>query len=113
MDGTKGQTDSGNGAAAAALVAAGIGCALIGVTTILAEASGFVKETLDWWSPAGPLTGKTGTGVLAWLVSWISLHLTWRRRDLPFDRIWILVLTLIAVGWIGTFPPVFESFAPH
>lgn len=102
-----------DGAALAAVLSAGIGCAAIGLATILTEASGTVKEALKWWDPAGPLTGKTGTGVIVWLLSWIFLHILWRKRELAFQKIWFLTLLLIAMGWIGTFPPVFEMFAAH
>lgn len=102
-----------DGAALAAIVSAGIGCAVIGLATVLAEASALVKEALNWWPPAGPLTGKTGIGILAWLASWGGLHLLWRGKELPFQRIWILAFALIALGWIGTFPPIFEAFGGH
>jgi hypothetical protein len=81
--------------------------------TVLTEAFGPIKEAMNWWNPAGPLTGKTGVGVIAWLVSWFLLYVLWRKKELPFRGIWILSLLLIALGWIGTFPPVFEAFSGH
>lgn len=102
-----------DGAALAAILAAAIGCAVIGIATVLATASPTIKDMLNWWNPAGPLTGKTGVGVIAWLVSWAILHSLWRGKELSFQGISLLALVLIAVGWIGTFPPVFEAFAGH
>ena len=106
-------THQRDGAALAAILSAGLGCAAIGLMVVLAEAIPPIKEMLNWWSPAGPLTGKTGVGVIVWIVSWIFLHQIWRRREIAFRKIWLLALLLIVVGWIGTFPPVFEFFSSH
>lgn len=95
------------------MVSAGIGCALIGIATVLAEAYPSVKEALNWWNPAGPLTGKTGVGVITWLIGWFLLHLTLKKRELPFAKAWHITLFFIIIGLLGTFPPVFELFASH
>lgn len=97
-----------NGPALAAILAAGIGCAVLGIVTLWAEASAPFKALMLWWPPAGPLTGKTTVAVIAWLVSWIGLHLRWRHLEMSYTKVWTWTLVLIALGWIGTFPPVFE-----
>lgn len=103
-----------NGAAAAAILAAAIGCVVIAIATILAVASPAVKTTLNWYDPVGPLSGKTGVGVAAWLVSWFSLHMKWRGKELVgFGRVEALSMLLIALAWLGTFPPFFDLFATH
>jgi len=61
-------------------------------------------------SPAGPLTGKTGVGVIAWLVSWIVLHTLWKDEDVALVRVLVVSLVLLALGLVLTFPPVFEAF---
>jgi hypothetical protein len=102
-----------DGPALAAILAAGIGAAALGLATVLAEASPACKEMMNWWPPAGPLTGKTSVAVIFYLGSWLFLHLRWRRWELPFYHgIWKWALALIVIGWIGTFPPVYESFGP-
>ena len=101
----------GDGPAIAAIISAGIGCAVIGIATVLAEVSPAIKAALTWWAPAGPLTGKTGIGVFAWIFSWLILHLIWGKRELPFfEKAWKFAMVLIVIGLIGTFPPVFEFF---
>lgn len=103
------QIHANDGPALAAILAAGIGSATLGLATVLAQANPEFKELMNWWPPAGPLTGKTGLAVILWLTSWIFLHRRWRNWEMPFhNTIWRASLTLIAVGWIGTFPPVFE-----
>lgn len=101
-----------DGPALAAILSAGLGCAAIGVFTVLTEASPQFKMAMNLWNPAGPLTGKTSAGVVVWLVSWIVFHLKWRQREIPaFDRILIISLVLVGLGWLGTFPLFFQLFA--
>ena len=69
-----------NGIAAAAFVSAGIGCAALGLLTTLAQMSGGVKHVLNWWNPAGPLSGKSGVAVIIWILSWIVSQAARRRR---------------------------------
>lgn len=103
-----------DGAAWAAILSAALGCAVTGLNTVLAEASLALKNFYNWWDPAGPLTGKTGLGVLFWLVAWLILHRRWQKREFTADAtLWRLSLGLIALGWLGTFPPFFQLFATH
>ncbi len=100
-----------NGPAAAAILAAAVGVFVIGLLTTLAEVSGGLRNALNWWNPAGPLTGKTGAGVIVWLIAWAVLGARYRRREVDVGRItrrsWILILLGLAL----TFPPIFEIFA--
>ncbi|HEX6326902.1 MAG TPA: hypothetical protein VFZ72_10045 [Jiangellaceae bacterium] len=98
------------GPAAAALLAAGIGVAALGVATTLAEASETVKDWLSLTDSVGPLSGKTIFAVVVWLVAWIVLHPLLRRGRLGAG---VLIATgiLVLVGLVGTFPIFFEAFA--
>ena len=98
------------GAGAAALISAGIGCFIIGLMTTLVEASGGLKNALNWWNSAGPLTGKTGVGVIVWLVAWLGLWLAWRNKDRSLRTAFIAMIVLIVVGLLLTFPPIFTNF---
>ncbi len=98
------------GPAAAALLAAGIGAAALGVVTTLAEASETVKDWLGFSESVGPLSGKTIVAVVVWLVAWIVLHPLLRRRRLS-NGILIATGILVLVGVVGTFPVFFEAFA--
>lgn len=105
-----GHESPANGAGAAALLAAGIGTFLMGILTAWAEASATIKGLLVWYGPAGPLTGKTGVPVLAWLLIWAILHAAWRGKEVNFRSIYCGALTLILLGFLFLFPPVFEAF---
>ena len=100
-----------NGPVASALVAAGLGSATIGLMTVLAEASASIKNALNWWGPVGPLSGKTGLGVIIFFASWIALHLTFRGRNVKFSRAATIAFILLALGLLATFPPFFDLFA--
>jgi len=86
-----------------------VGSATIGLMTTGAVISAGLKSALNWWSPAGPLTGKTSVGVIAWLVTWIVLHVLWKDKDVPLVRVLVVMLVLLALGVLLTFPPVFEA----
>jgi hypothetical protein len=107
------QTDSvkTDGVAAAAVLASAIGVFITGSLTTLAEISGSLKTALTWSGAVGPLSGKTGVGVIVWLILWPILHAVWRDKEINFSAIYIVSLILIALGWLLTFPPVFEAFS--
>jgi hypothetical protein len=98
-----------NGPIAAAIVAAGLGCATLGVLTMWAEDSPETAQALDWWPPAGPLTGKAGTATAAFFVAWLGLHLLWRRRSVAFRPLAMVSALLLGIGLLGTFPPFFQN----
>lgn len=98
------------GPAAAAILAACAAVFLIGVLTVGAEASKGVQSFLNWWSPAGPLSGKTGLPAILWIVGWVSLHNAWKGKAVNFGKIWKVSVVLLVLGLLGVFPPFFESF---
>ncbi len=100
-----------NGAAAAAVLASGLGSFALGLVTTLAEAVPALKNALVFSNPAGPLSGKTTVAVVVWLVAWAALHSAWKDKTVNFNKTFIATLALIALGLLGTFPPFFEAFA--
>lgn len=98
------------GPAAAAMLAAGIGTFVIGLMTTLAAASPALRSALTWYGPVGPLSGKTGVGLIIWILVWIVLHSMWKNREANLARTFTWSIVLIAAGFLLTFPPVFEAF---
>lgn len=98
------------GRALAALVAAGVGCASLGLFVVLAEASTTIRSLLNFYNPVGPLSGKTSLAVLAMIVAWLVLERSWRDNTLNFTTGLTIAFVLIGLGFLGTFPPVFELF---
>lgn len=105
------QSSKPTGPGAAAVVAAGIGTFTIGLMTSLAEASGSLNNGLNWYNPTGSLSGKTGVGIVAWLLAWVILHTAWKNKNVDFGRVFRWTLTLVILGFLFTFPPVFGLLA--
>ena len=103
--------DKPNGPAMAAILAAGIGVAVIGLMTTLNEVFAWLNARLVWVRPVGPLSGKTGVGVIVWIIAWLILASMYRGKQVDVDRISRWAWILIAIGLIGTFPLFFELFA--
>lgn len=99
-----------NGGIVAALVSAGLACALLGILTVVSEASEGFRGLMTLYEPAGPLTGKTTVPVLLWLPAWAFLHSKLRSQQLDFRRGFRTTMVLVWIGLLGTFPPFFQLF---
>jgi hypothetical protein len=62
------------------------------------------------YAPAGGVSGRTTFAVVAWLIAWGVLHHRWKARQLDPRRVHLVTLALIAMGVLGTFPPVWGLF---
>ena len=110
-----------NGPAAAAILAAGIGSFVMGLMVTIVEAFPAKGTEISFFdfskrfgigSGVGPLSGKVIIAVAAYLVSWAVLAYLWRGREMKFNRVFVVTLILLALGFALTFPPIFEVFAP-
>jgi hypothetical protein len=101
-----------DGPAAAAILAAGVGAAALGLLTTLAEASTGIRAALVLNTGVGPLSGKTVYAVVAWLAAWLLLQLTVARRTGVTRAVLTITAILIALGVLGTFPLFFQAFEP-
>src|SRR5438093_10814499 len=100
------------GPVAAAFLAAGVGSFVLGLLTTIAEASTTFADKLNWYNPVGPLSGKTLISVIAFVVSWLVLHLVLRLKE-PSERlVFSLTGLLVASGFLLTFPKFFDLFKP-
>lgn len=100
-----------DGEAAAAILAGGIGSFALGFFVTLAEASAGFKAFATWNTGIGPLSGKVGMALIAWLLSWVVLHLMWKGKDVSLQRATTIAFVLIGLGFLGTFPTFFQLFA--
>lgn len=104
-----------NGPVAAAFMGAGIGSLVLGITIVLSELDGSSPKLLDWasrfglGSGVGPLSGKVLLATICFFAAWGILHYRWRDRELEFDRVLIWSLVLVGLGFLLTFPPIFEA----
>jgi hypothetical protein len=100
-----------NGGVAAAIIAAGIACATLGVLVVAASASRQVSQWLTFYTPTGPLSGKAIVSSVVYLVVWPNLHYRLRDRQVDLYKAFMITIMLVAVGIIGTFPPFYQFFS--
>jgi len=107
-----------NGPVAAVFVASGIASLVLGVFVTLNEVSEDINSFLRFdanyglGSGVGPLSGKVALATIAFVVSWVVLHVLWRGKELSFGAVFIVSLILVGLGFALTFPPIFLLFAP-
>jgi hypothetical protein len=115
-----------NGPVAAAFLAAGVASFVMGIGVILGAASATINDAIGvdfsaflqfdknfgLGSGVGPLSGKLGLAVIAFVVSWVVFHLWLRGKEVNFRNFFIASLVLVGLGFALTFPPIFLLFAP-
>jgi hypothetical protein len=103
--GTSENSNVPNGRGAAAILSAGIGCFLLSVFAVVADASKPVAKFFTFYMPTGPLSGVTTSAVLLWLLTWFVLARMWRHRSIAFAKINIAAFAFLVLGILLTFPP--------
>lgn len=106
--------DKPDGPGAAMLISAGVGIFVLGLFTVLAEASTGIKDwlqTFEMGLGVGPLAGKVATGTIAYFLTLGALWALWRDKDVNLRRAFIIGCTLGVLGALMTFPTFFQLFA--
>jgi hypothetical protein len=99
-----------SGVAIAAILSSALGCFTIGLMIVISEASKNFSSWLNWWDPGGALVGKTGLGVIVWLVSWIFLYLLLGKKEIRIKPVATIAAALILLAFLFSFPPFFDLF---
>ena len=99
-----------NGLGAAAILAAGIGCAAIGVLAFAAELSPAFRSLSNFYNPVGPLSGKTTVAIIVWLAAWYVLSRFWRQKTVDIRSVNLTAFILLGIGFLLTFPPFWYLF---
>lgn len=94
-----------NGPGAAAILSAGIGCFLLSVFALVADASKPLAKFFTFYVPTGPLSGVTTTAIFLWLVVWVVLARMWRRQSVALAKVNIAAFAFLLLGILLTFPP--------
>ena len=97
-----------NGPAAAAILAAGIGCGALGVLAFAADASSAFGHLLNIYNPTGTLSGVSTGAIIIWLLAWLALHRLWRMRTIGLGKVNVAAFAMLAVGFLLTFPPFMD-----
>lgn len=101
-------TEIPNGPGAAAILAAGVGCAALGVFALLGDAIPRIATFFIFYSPVGPLSGVTLCALLVWLATWWTLARLWGEKNVAVGRVIGIAFALLALGFALTFPPIMD-----
>jgi hypothetical protein len=97
-----------NGAGAAAVLAAAIGCLVLGILSLAGDAFATVAQALNFWNPTGPLSGVTGVSILIWLAAWFVWSRRWSGKAVDMKRVSLIATVMIVGGLLLTFPPFMD-----
>lgn len=97
-----------NGLGAAAILAAGIGSAALGVLAFAADASPKINGALNFYRPTGALSGVTSVTIIVWLLAWLILFGLWRKKTVALAAVNLAAIAMLAVGFLLTFPPFMD-----
>lgn len=97
-----------NGRGAAAVLAAGVGSAALGIFALAGDAFASINALFTFYKPTGALSGVSTTAIVIWLVVWFVLDRQWRDKTVAMRSISLSSFLLLAVGLLLTFPPVMD-----
>lgn len=97
-----------NGPGAAAILAAGIGCAALGILALAGDASPTISKLLVFYNPTGALSGVTTVSIIVWLASWFVINRQWRTRTVNLAKVNVAAYVGLAIGLLLTFPPFMD-----
>ena len=100
--------DLPNGPGAAALLAAGIGSALLGLFALLGDAFPGIANFFKFYNPTGPLSGVTISAIAVWLAAWYVLSKKWDAQNVNIALVSTVALVLLVIGLALTFPPIMD-----
>ena len=99
-----------NGSVAAAVLSCGFGCFLLGVLAVAADGSKGLAAALNFYTPAGPLSGVTTVAITLWLACWAVLAIRWKSKHIAFAKVSATAFVFLALGLLLTFPPFGDLF---
>ena len=103
-------TDRPTGPAYAAIIAAALAAATLGMLATLAEVLDGFGDWLSFSGRVGMLSGETILAIAVYFASWAGLAFAWRRSNPSLRLVAIVTAALLAAGLVGTFPLFFRIF---
>jgi len=97
-----------NGPGAAAILATGIGSAVLGVLSLVTDAVPAVSQFFQMVPQSGDLSGVTTAAVVVWLATWYGLSRRWRARNVNLASVNVAAFVLLGFGLLLTFPPFMD-----
>ena len=97
-----------NGPAAAAILAAGIGCFAVGLFALAGDAFPTAARFFTFYKPTGALSGVTTSAIVVWLLSWFALSRQWGTKSVALGWVILVSSVLLALSLMLTFPPFMD-----
>jgi hypothetical protein len=97
-----------NGAGAASVLAAGIGCFVFASLAFAGDKLPAFKLALSFYKPTGPLSGVSTLAILAWLGIWAFFEWRWKSVNVALQKVCAFALILLGLAFLLTFPPVVD-----
>jgi hypothetical protein len=101
-----GRQTPANGPVAAAVLACGFGCFILGILTVAADGSKHLAAALNFYNPTGSLSGVTTVAIALWLITWTALAARWKTKTLAFGKVTAVAFVFLGLGLLLTFPPI-------
>ncbi len=94
-----------NGAAGAAMLAAGAGCLALSLLALAGDGSRAVARLLTFYRPTGPLSGVTTMAILIWLAVWFIAYRVCKGKAVAIAKVSAVSFVFLTLGLLLTFPP--------
>ena len=107
-DQSSGAETIANGPAAAAILAAGIGCFAVGLFALAGDAFPAAAKFFTFYKPTGALSGVTTSAIVVWLLSWFALSRQWGTKSVALGWVILVSSVLLALSLMLTFPPFMD-----
>src|ERR1700722_10684452 len=95
-----------NGSVPAPIPSCGFGCFALGVLAVAADGSKALAATLNFYNPAGPLSGVTTGAIALWLICWALAAARWKHQTVAFGKVTVAAFVFLTLGLLLTFPPI-------
>lgn len=97
-----------NGPGAAAILAAGFGCFLVGLFALMGDAFPAVSKFFTFYKPTGALSGVTTSAIVIWLFVWFILARVWRDKTVEMRWVNTFAFSFLVLSLLLTFPPFMD-----
>ncbi len=83
------------GAGAAAILAAGISCAAMGLLAFAGDASAAIGKAQNIYNPVGTLSGVSTLAIIIWLIAWFVLARMWGAKTIALGKVNLVSFALL------------------
>lgn len=93
-----------NGRGAAAILAAGLACFLIGSLSLISSMFPAASKIFTFYAPTADISGISTIAIVSWLVVWRILFQTWHNKTVRIVWVNLFAFLMLVVGLFLTCP---------